>query len=1118
MRKITTLLLFAFFCFSVAAQKEWSNWYYDGKNMLTFKNGYAEIVHNFINPVPPDSNLFNYYNWGRGGISYSNPATGKMEFIISNRVGFNRDYNDFPNDNFIRSCPDDYSYHIIPFHDNSNRYYVIQFQDYSADLLQQQDGLQVRCPNAIGLGYSIADLNMNNGLGDFSTVNNIITAPLTAQMTTVRHANGKDVWIIVHPYNSSQFSAILVTDNGIQPAVNSAAGPYVGGGFSSVGGTLTATHDGKLLAGYSEADKTLQLFNFDNGTGRINSYKILPYKESVGKLQFSPDNSKLYYICSNGLYQYDLNEGDVASTLTKVYNHPYAYTYDMQLAPDGKIYVTKTITLVNNEYTEYTGAVECPNLPQYACNFNPTALNTLQVSFPDLINDFIKDPKAPLTTKLNIGKDSAVCFGSYTITAPDGWESYRWNSGETTKAITVTKPGLYYVLTGNTGFSCPSGYGYIIISDKAVKLNLGKDTSLCQGSPYRLHINDNYTNITWQNGSHTRDSVITKNNAYVISANDRNGCFTNDTIGIYFKNEPSAKFGPDTAICNNAPLVLSLYPQSNPFYSGVYKWQDGSTNDKFTVTGSGTYRGTVSYSGCTVSDTIQVNYVNADNVYLGRDTALCLGDSLLLQSNIDNAAYLWSTGVTTRSIYAKTSDRYTVKVSTSVCALTDTINVVFNNRPSFSLGSDTAICDKGTLLLEPGTTTGSYLWQDHSANKNFTVNSPGLYWLQLTQDGCIAADSINVAYKPLPEVNLGDDTGFCKGQSLVLNAFKPGITSYFWQDQSTQPSYVAKEKGIYSVRIVGNNGCVNSDSITISVQDPPSFSLGSDTILCATKTLNYHFNLPGATYLWNDGSAQNNYAVNIAGNYSLTVSQSGCSSSDTVNIGYKPMPKVNLGNDTVLCNNNTFLLNAKNAGATYAWQDNSTQSFLTVMKAGRYYVQVDLNGCTKADTILMIHKNKPSFSLGADAVLCQGQQLLLEPLVGDGVSYLWQNGSTQPHFAVIDSGLYRLQVTNECGSAADEIKITSSVCMVQLPNAFTPNKDGLNDIFRIKYPFPVTRFSMIVYNRLGQKIFESNDINKGWDGSYKGNQQSMDTYVWMISLMDAQGKGQQARGTVVLVR
>ncbi|HEY9364761.1 MAG TPA: hypothetical protein VIQ00_15980, partial [Chitinophagaceae bacterium] len=97
------------------AQKEWSNWYYNGKNLLTFKNGYAEIVNDFINPVPSGPDYFNFYNFGTGGISYSDPITGEMKFIISSRVGFSRNYDDFPNENFLRSCPDKFSYHIIPF-------------------------------------------------------------------------------------------------------------------------------------------------------------------------------------------------------------------------------------------------------------------------------------------------------------------------------------------------------------------------------------------------------------------------------------------------------------------------------------------------------------------------------------------------------------------------------------------------------------------------------------------------------------------------------------------------------------------------------------------------------------------------------------------------------------------------------------------------------------------------------------------------------------------------------------------------------------------------------------------------------------------------------------------
>ena len=87
-----------------------------------------------------------------------------MKFIISNRLGFDNTYNDFPNDTLLRSCPDLYPYRIIPFSSNPNKFYVVQFQDVYADLLVQETGLQVRCPNAIGLGYSLVDLSLNNGL------------------------------------------------------------------------------------------------------------------------------------------------------------------------------------------------------------------------------------------------------------------------------------------------------------------------------------------------------------------------------------------------------------------------------------------------------------------------------------------------------------------------------------------------------------------------------------------------------------------------------------------------------------------------------------------------------------------------------------------------------------------------------------------------------------------------------------------------------------------------------------------------------------------------------------------------------------------------------------------
>jgi hypothetical protein len=203
------------------------------------------------------------------------------------------------------------------------------------------------------------------------------------------------------------------------------------------------------------------------------------------------------------------------------------------------------------------------------------------------------------------------------------------------------------------------------------------------GKPYTLHVDNNYSNILWENGSTVRDSIITTNKLYIISADDKNGCGTKDSIRISFKTEPTANFGKDTTLCNNQPITLLLYPQSNVFTSGVYKWQDGSLNDKFTITKSGVYWGSVSYQGCVASDTIRVDYLSAGNVSIGNDTTLCAGDTLVLSSKIDNATYLWSTGETAKTINVKTSGTYSVKVSTAICTQSDTIKVTFNSGQVF---------------------------------------------------------------------------------------------------------------------------------------------------------------------------------------------------------------------------------------------------------------------------------------------------------------------------------------------------------------------------------------------------------------------------------------------------
>ena len=1132
MKRTTLILYFTLLHLSVFSQKEWSNWYRNGRELLTFKNGYAEKVTDFINsvpPFPPYENLWHFYYHGEGGISYSDPVTGDLKFIISQQLGYSKDFNIFPINTFIRSCPDQKSYHIIPFHNNPNKFYVLQFQSISDGLAAQESGLQVRCPNALGLGYSIVDLTLNRGLGDFSTTNNFIDGSLTEQITLVRHANAKDVWIIVHPYGTAQYNAILATDAGFQPPKVSNIGALINSGYKSSGGEITASHDGKMLAGCrsitaetgSESD--IELFDFDNATGLLSNYRTMPSIGHVLKLQFSPDNSKLYSAGFDDKYnnseliQWDFNQLNVAASKTIVAAIPKGDIWDMQLAPDGKIYASSFREYIGDDYHNYLIAIQCPNLPQFACNINKRAIEAT-TSFPDLVNDFINVPKVPQLPKFSLGNDTAICFGTLLISAPPGWQSYKWNTGETTQSITVNKAGLFYVITGSSSFSCPSGYGYINVADKAIKLNLGKDTLLCAKSSYHLYVPDNYTDIIWANGSHVKDSILNWGSNIIISANDINGCHTTDTIDVNYKSLPKAAFGSDTTLCNTETLKLQLQPYSGFNDGAVYNWQDNSVEDHYNVSKPGIYWGKATYQGCTVSDTIKVNYISAVSVNIGNDTTLCIGDSLLLSALINVAKYQWSTGETTQSIYVKNTSEYRIAVTNGSCIVRDTIMVSFKPKPILSLGNDTTLCDKSLLKLFPDTGDGNYLWQDGSLLNSFTVSKPGIYWLKFSVDGCALSDTINITFKNLPPLNLGKDTGFCNGTSIKLNAHNVGIQNYLWQDQTILSSYTVINTGNYWVEVTGTNGCKNQDTISLKMLPIPVFTLGRDTAICDGNTLFLRFDIVGANYLWNDGSNLNRLSIKSPGIYWLTINNNGCSKQDSIEVNYKPNPIVHLGNDTTLCEGIIKTLAVSNANTVYNWQDGSINNIFTVNKQGLYFVTASMKGCIAKDSINIWYTPKPIFTLGRDTFICKGQSILLRPIINTITEYHWQNGSNATSYNITDTGTYVLIVTNECGTYSDSIRISRGVCQLYVPSAFSPNMDNLNDVFRIKYPFVVKRYNIAIFNKFGQKIFESADMTKAWDGNYNGEAQSVGAYVWIISLTDIDGKDKIVKGTVMLLK
>ncbi len=231
--------------------------------------------------------------------------------------------------------------------------------------------------------------------------------------------------------------------------------------------------------------------------------------------------------------------------------------------------------------------------------------------------------------------------------------------------------------------------------------------------------------------------------------------------------------------------------------------------------------------------------------------------------------------------------------------------------------------------------------------------------------------------------------------------------------------------------------------------------------------------------------------------------------------------KFYLPQDTTLCEGKSLVLDVSNPGAVYNWSTGDSTGSIVVKKEGVYAVAINNEkNCQQrgATTVKII--NAPSVRLRSDTSICAGDTLLLVPVVDHASKYKWSTGATTPTITVTNRGNYQLQVSNDCGINGASVNVGVVRCSEDLlvPAAFTPNKDGLNDVFRPVQDASIRKFSMKIYSRWGQPVFSSNDISRGWDGSINKVPQTVGVYVWVIGYTSKSGRQHTINGTVALIR
>lgn len=591
-----------------------------------------------------------------------------------------------------------------------------------------------------------------------------------------------------------------------------------------------------------------------------------------------------------------------------------------------------------------------------------------------------------------------------------------------------------------------------------------------------------------------------------------------DTIQTWFLSPPITDLGNDTILCLGDTITLS-----DTTLFGSYLWNDASLMDTLWVSSSGYYSVTVTNLCGSDSDTILVEEDTIPTVDLGNDTVICNGSSVPLTAEFSRASYLWNTGSTDSAIIATNQGQYWA-TTTNLCGMgSDTVFIEVDSILNVDLGVDSVLCAGASYMLFSNVYGDNYLWNNGNTADSILVAYADTYSLSVTNVCGTFTDSITIYYDLSPITNLGPDSTYCLSSLINLNAHWSRAT-YLWNTADTTSSITANFGGNYSVRVANLCG-FDGDTVNIQYDIPIAFNIGPDTVLCVGDSFLLSAPAHNASWLWNDGSLDSTLEVSNAGRFFVTAQNKCGIFSDSIRISPETLPIVNPTiADTAFCEGLSYPVSVNRNNATsIIWLNGSSDYHQELTSEGWYsYALQNICGTT-SDTFHLTIELPADASLGNDTVMCYGEPIVKSfPYANH--TFLWNTGETDSVKVIEETGLYGVTIWTpaHCESYG-EFEVLNCDAQLYIPNAFTPgNGDDLNNTFQVK-GVSVYKFHIIIYDRWGSQVFESNDINQSWDGTINGNEAASGIYsykIWFNSGMSSGSNNQSIirYGSLTLIR
>lgn len=684
-------------------------------------------------------------------------------------------------------------------------------------------------------------------------------------------------------------------------------------------------------------------------------------------------------------------------------------------------------------------------------------------------------------------------------------------------------------------------------------------------------------------GNSTATITVNQPGTFTVAvANATNACQGTQTVSVFSNTTaPIVSSSPtSTALCFGQSTGLTAAGALS------YTWNTGATTAAITVTPNLTSNYTVigtAANGCTNSAVSTITVIPLPVPTANSNSPLCVGATLQLNGG-GGTTYSWAgpnsfvSGLQNPSISNVTTLEagiYTLTAISGICTGTTTTSVVINPLPVPTASNNGPVCE-GTSITFNSTGGTSYAWNgpagytSGSSSPSILItsqNNNGAYVVTVTDaNGCVNTATTTAVINALPAITVTGAT-VCANQPFNLNA--TGGSSYAWNGPNGFSSTLSNPAiamattnmaGVYSVTVTNLNNCSSIGNTAVIVNPIPSPLANNNAPICTGESLLLAAN-GGLTYQWNgpNGFTSNGQnpvinpaTTNMSGTYTVTVYDNiGCSASAITSAMINPLPNPSISsglnhgcvplcvtftisNSTTL-QNVTWSVNGGNGANGNTYQQCFNASGMYTISAA----VTDANGC----------KNITTYPVDAYPIpVADFNFAPIKPIINvDEVTftdasynatiqtwnwYFYSNASNtsnlqNPVFYYPEAGTYPVTLVvksdHGCIDTLTKIIVVGEDYGIYVPNAFTPNNDGLNETFQPK-GFGIAKYQLQLFDRWGERIYETKEFEAGWDGKYHGK--GLDygkicengVYTWLINVTNVYGKSYELKGHVTLIK